>query len=386
MKAFLNASIDSRTQQKTDNFNHFNCFSRGSDGNFIRNDGGFGSSGRASYGSGLSGFTHRDWRRVEDSLRVGSHRWRWHSQFSDSFGIRRRSVSETSSGGDIGKDFSVNDLTEINDNDINELLQADRPFEDPNNLPGSGSGQLTPQEAIVQACASFVFMPKDDAQTAPRLSLTDLRTSISRRTRRAKQRQFALDALGKVLKLQSVANDPSSIEDIFIFVRSAFISDSIVPLVSEDATEEKKTAKMKANKRMNHVHYLCNLEGCNAEVLGQVQMSFVDLYTTLSSLLTGFLRGWHSSRAGGGDCSFDSQKSPADPELFPLDASPPPSPHLPSSHPFTAHPPQIPSEIPPTQFSEISSLTRRSSHIYVIPVKMILSLWCLDFSRLVAQY
>lgn len=135
---------------------------------------------------------------------------------------------------------------------------------------GEKEADITPLQAVLQSCSVFC--------TAESISVSPARLDaiMSRRTRRASLRVFALQAMAATLSSEAVVGDAFSVGELLLYTRSALTA--------------------KGSSKNTTSHYLVNLEGCNADTLGEVQGSFMGLYSSLAKILTDYVDSWeHSS-------------------------------------------------------------------------------------------
>ena len=252
--------------------------------------------------------------------------------------------------------------------------------------------EISPLQAALQSCALFC--------TAEGISVSPVRLDaiMSRRALRASLRVYAMQAISTVMTMESVVSDPFSMEELLLYVRSAL------------TTSVKKGSSTS--------HYLANLEGCDAESLGEVQASFLELFSSLSSILSQYIEAWEQSSLTGLNDYFISKIDSASPlaasavsrarsdiERF---ISSPSSSSSNSPGPAAVSTPSGPTMRSPPSSSLIgetsknneklygtdgmshllmsslhpsnTSLTPETAHVLLGPIKMILALWGLHYS------
>ena len=287
----------------------------------------------------------------------------------------------------------------------------DREKEREKDKAGEDETDITPLQAVLQSCS--VFCTAESISVSP----TRLDAIMSRRTRRASMRVYALQAMAATLSSDAVVGDAFSVGELLLYTRSALTA--------------------KGSSKNTTSHYLVNLEGCNADTLGQVQGSFMGLYSSLAKILTDYVDSWeHSSMSVLNDffvskieaaapsamqcirsSSNDIARFTSVPSVATLPSSPTvsspivtrPKRRLSDPNVSVAHSPlasltgtpsrntesravRVPDRSRPSALKGSSALspsmhsnnnalyTPDSAHVLLGPIKMILSLWGLHFS------
>ncbi len=186
-------------------------------------------------------------------------------------------------------------------------------------------------EAMV-ACGLFLTI--DDSIASP----YNLARVILRRSRRAHQRVYAMQALQSALQLPDIVCDSFCVEQLLLFVRAAMQS----PLSTKKKSALDDTLDLSS-------HYLVNLEGCPSRTLTSVQSSFLSFYSTLSNLIGQYISAWSDSATAMCETTKDDFERPGLSRLGSLDV------HAIDAH---GHP-----------------------HITLNVIKLMLSLWVLNYSN-----
>ena len=104
-------------------------------------------------------------------------------------------------------------------------------------------------------------------------------------------RNFGLDALACILKLDGVKDDPMIVEELLLFLCPAF---------TPHTTDENN------NRVVNLNQYNTGLEGCAQSFLESVHVAFWELYSVLDRLTTLYIRCWQGKGLGGTQCDINN--------------------------------------------------------------------------------
>ena len=149
--------------------------------------------------------------------------------------------------------------------------------------------------ASLQACT--VFCTDENINVSP----SSLNTILQRREKRAALRLYGLQALTTVMEMKLVAGDPYSLQEVLLYVRSSLTSNNFL------VDREQKSCRF---------HYLVNLEGCSADVLGNVQGTFLGLYSSLADTLSDYVDSWELSSFHALTDYFNSKISMVSPSAW----------------------------------------------------------------------
>jgi hypothetical protein len=338
------------------------------------------------------------WQKVIEFLRVHSKVKKENSldsegilgaKLRDELYVPKFGFSENSRVEEESPEWGVNEKDCVGDDRGSSRVREDERSRDGER--GWEETEISPLQAALQSCALFC--------TAEGISVSPVRLDaiMSRRALRASLRVYAMQAISTVMTMESVVSDPFSMEELLLYVRSAL------------TTSVKKGSSTS--------HYLANLEGCDAETLGEVQASFLELFSLLSSILSQYIEAWeHSSLTGLNDYFISKidaasplaasavSKARSDIERF---ISSPSSSSSNSPGPAAVSPTGPAMRSPPSSsltgdmcksteklhgtdgMSYLSmsslhpsntSLTPESAHVLLGPIKMILALWGLHYS------
>jgi hypothetical protein len=204
------------------------------------------------------------WSRVIQFLRVHS---RIRKQYSNPSSLSR------SSYGDM---HVIDDFLEMQNAQQSSEHQSNSDSDDIDHY--GVSAEMSSAQAAIQACALFV------TGEAVNISPKGVISVIKRRTFRANQRIFALDALRSVIEDNISCSDPFSLSNMLIFIPSSFM-------------ESNQNASSAANdvKSSQRIHYLINLEGASIESLTKVQEAFMGCFTSLVNVASNYVQSWETA-------------------------------------------------------------------------------------------
>lgn len=188
-------------------------------------------------------------------------------------------------------------------------------------------------DCTMQTC--YLFAITDGSSVSP----SSLEEIITRRHHRALQRCFAMQALNTVINMADVLSDPFCLEEIILFVKPA--------LATQTYTRSDKAAGRTTS--VERIHYLVNLEGSPISVLMQVQRSFDQLFSGFASLVSQYTGSWDSLSQAACDTETNCNES---------------SDSIMSTH----------SRGP-------IAIDSSNSHLTLGPLRMLLSLWTLNYSN-----
>lgn len=93
------------------------------------------------------------------------------------------------------------------------------------------------------------------------------------------------------MQIEAVTVEPYCLEELLLFTRTS-LSFLPSPKQIQCKTPSEILENLAEGSKDARIHYLTNLEGCNSNVISQVQGSFYNLYSSLATVLTQYLNKW----------------------------------------------------------------------------------------------